>query len=62
MASWRVIDPSWLLAMSGPPAVIAIAAGVLFMLPSTAINFLTAWLLASFPIGVLIGHCALNDE
>jgi len=32
------------------------------MLPSELRIALTIWTLASFPIGVLFGHCVLNDD
>jgi hypothetical protein len=35
---------------------------LLVLLPHDVLAFLTAWVVASFPIGVLIGHCVLNEE
>lgn len=32
------------------------------VLPSELSNFLMAWIMASFPAGILLGHCALNDD
>ena len=32
---------------------------LLYLLPH---EMLTVWTLTSFPIGVLIGHCVLNEE
>lgn len=46
----------------GPPVTIAIAASFLHLLPAEVINVFTVWLLASFPIGMLIGHCMLDQE
>jgi hypothetical protein len=31
-------------------------------LPGQLLTILTAWILASFPIGVLFGHCVLSEE
>jgi hypothetical protein len=35
---------------------------MLRLLPSEVLTILMAWILASFPIGVLIGHCVLSEE
>jgi hypothetical protein len=35
---------------------------LLRLLPSEVLTILMAWILASFPIGVLIGHCVLSEE
>jgi hypothetical protein len=51
-----------LIAILGPPTLVAAALLVLHMLPSEVLTFLTGWTLASFPIGVLIGHCVLSEE
>ncbi len=62
MAIWRDIGPAGRLALVGSPAVIVLSACLLTVLPSDVIYVLAAWLLASFPIGVLIGHCALSED
>jgi len=55
-------EPTNLTAICGPPAVVVLTAVVLHLLPHAVLNILTAWILVSFPIGVLIGHCALSEE
>jgi hypothetical protein len=29
--------------------------------PAEILSFLTAWLVISIPVGILIGHCALGE-
>jgi hypothetical protein len=50
------------ISIIGPPLMAAVCAYLLHLLPSSVLIFLTAWTLVSFPIGVLIGHCALSEE
>ncbi len=54
--------PLGLIAIVGTPAVLAVSIVLLHLLPSEVLTILTAWILASFPIGVLIGHCVLSEE
>ncbi len=51
-----------LVSVLGPPAIVAITALLLAMMPSEVRIALTVWTLASFPIGVLFGHCVLSEE
>ncbi|MDB5404231.1 MAG: hypothetical protein QOF70_5803 [Acetobacteraceae bacterium] len=51
-----------LMTLLGPSAFVAVCVVVLHILPTQVLTFLTAWTLASFPIGVLIGHCVLSEE
>jgi hypothetical protein len=55
-------EPLGLGSILGPPAIVAITACLLLLLPSEVQVVLTVWTLASFPIGVLFGHCALSEE
>lgn len=55
-------DSHRVVSLLGPPTVVGIAALLLIMLPSELRIALTIWTLASFPIGVLFGHCVLNDD
>jgi hypothetical protein len=55
-------EPFGLTAILGPAALVATGIFVLQLLPAQILDVLTAWTLASFPIGVLIGHCALSEE
>jgi hypothetical protein len=55
-------EPLGLTAMLVTPALVAASIFVLHLLPSEVWTFLTVWILASFPIGVLVGHCALGEE
>jgi hypothetical protein len=45
-----------------PSLIVAITALVLVVMPSELRIALTVWTLASFPIGVLFGHCVLSEE
>ena len=51
-----------LASIIGPPAAIVAAALVLHLLPREVLAFLTAWILISLPVGVLIGHCVLSED
>ncbi len=51
-----------LRSILGPPVLVAFGVFLLHMLPSDVFTVLTAWVLGSFPIGVLMGHCALSEE
>jgi hypothetical protein len=55
-------EPLRLTAIFGTPALVAASIFALHLLPSEVLPFLIVWILASFPIGVLIGHCALSEE
>lgn len=61
----RVVNengPLWVTAILGTPALVAAGIFVLHMLAREVLTFLMVWILASFPIGVLVGHCALSEE
>ena len=45
-----------------PPVIVVTAAILLMLLPSEIRIALTVWTLMSLPIGVLVGHCVLNNE
>ena len=49
-------------AVIAPSAFVAIIAGLLSWLPSEIRVGLTVWILASLPIGALIGHCVLSEQ
>jgi hypothetical protein len=51
-----------LVSIFGPPAAIAVSVSLLCFLPSQVQVVLTVWTLASFPIGVLFGHCVLSED
>ena len=55
-------EPLGLTAILGTPALVAASIFLLHLLPGALLSLLTAWFLVSFPIGVLIGHCALGEE
>ncbi|MEA2737390.1 MAG: hypothetical protein QOH05_697 [Acetobacteraceae bacterium] len=59
---WRGDEPPRLMAILGPPTLVAGSVFLMHTLPSAVLTFLTVWTLASLPIGVLIGHCALGEE
>ncbi len=50
------------LGRLGPLILVAISALLLRLLPGEVMVFLSAWILVSFPVGVLIGHCVLNED
>jgi hypothetical protein len=51
----------WITAVV-PPAMVTSGVLLLSLLPGQMLVILVMWTLASFPIGILIGHCVLNDE
>jgi hypothetical protein len=59
---WSEDESPGLIAICGPPVIVAITVYLLHFLPNEVLTFLAAWTLASFPIGVLIGHCVLSEE
>ena len=50
------------LSILGPAAIVAATAVLLTLMPSELRVVLTVWTLASFPIGVLFGHCVLSED
>jgi hypothetical protein len=50
------------VAMLATLALLVISIVLLRLLPSQLLTILTAWIFASFPIGVLIGHCVLSEK
>jgi hypothetical protein len=50
------------LAFVGPPALVTAGVYLLHLLPNDVLIILAAWILGSVPLGVLIGHCVLNEE
>jgi hypothetical protein len=55
-------EPPGLIAILGPPTLAVASAILLHVMPSHLLTLLVAWILASFQVGVLIGHCVLNEE
>jgi hypothetical protein len=59
---WRHgVSPRSMTAI-GSSAMAAAGVSLIFLLPGDVITILTVWTLASLPIGILIGHCVLNEE
>ena len=56
------MEPRALASLVGPPVLIAIAALMVFALPTEVLMILLAWSVMSFPIGMLIGHCVLSEN
>jgi hypothetical protein len=54
--------PPELRSTGGLPAIIASIIFLPHLMPSGLLAGLILWTLASFPIGVLIGHCILSEE
>lgn len=46
----------------GPPVAAVLIVFFIYVLPREVVTVLIAWTLVSFPIGVLIGHCALSEQ
>jgi hypothetical protein len=46
----------------GPPVAAVLIVFFIYVLPREVVTVLVAWTLGSFPIGVLIGHCALSEQ
>ncbi|HEY0424290.1 MAG TPA: hypothetical protein VGC82_13295 [Rhodopila sp.] len=44
------------------PVIVACIIFLLHLMPGGLLAGLVLWTLASFPIGVLIGHCILSEE
>jgi len=54
--------PLGAIAMLGTLALVVISIFLLRVLPCPLLTILTAWILVSIPIGVLLGHCVLSEE
>lgn len=55
------------LGRGGPVALaavasIAVAASIALLMPATFGALLALWVAVSVPIGIAVGHCALNRE
>ena len=59
---WKEDETLGSIVMLSLPALVAVTVVLLYFMLSEVLTFLTAWILASFPIGVLVGHCALSEE
>jgi hypothetical protein len=55
-------DQQLRLGRLGPMTLVAASVLLLRFLPGEVTVFLSAWILASIPIGILIGHCVLNED
>nr|WP_294501477.1 hypothetical protein [uncultured Rhodopila sp.] len=58
----RKDDQSGLLAVTGLLGVAVVSFGAARLLPHEVASVLVAWILASLPIGMLFGHCALSED
>jgi hypothetical protein len=52
--------PSGLMVVAGCLGILSTAAWSIQALPFEVTAALTAWAVASFPIGIVIGNCVLN--
>lgn len=59
---WSEDEPPTLSGILGPPVLVGISALLTHFLPGEVLTFIAVWIAASFPIGMLIGHCALSEE
>jgi hypothetical protein len=55
-------DPAQSMTATARTAIVAAGVSLLFLLPIEVLTVLTVWTLASLPLGVLIGHCVLNEH
>ena len=53
---------SGLVAAAGFLGFLVAAVYAVQVLPGEVSSFLMAWIMSSFPIGILIGHCALSED
>jgi hypothetical protein len=51
-----------MLAVIGPPIVATVTAWFLSLLPRGVFDFAMIWVIASLPLAMLFGHCALSSE
>jgi hypothetical protein len=59
---WRHgVSPRSMISI-GSSAMAAAGVSLIFLLPGAVVTVLTVWTLASLPIGILIGHCVLNEN
>ncbi|WP_428530589.1 hypothetical protein [Rhodopila sp.] len=58
----QAIEPLKLAAMLSLTVVFAAGMFALRIVSTEVADVLTAWTLASFPIGVLVGHCVLREK
>ncbi len=58
----RVLTPSAMLAVIGPPIAATVTAWFLSFLPREVFDFAIIWVIASLPPAILFGHCALSSE
>lgn len=54
--------PPSVISIVGPPLAAVGGAFCLYLLSAEALEFLTAWIVLSFPVGMLVGHCALSEN
>lgn len=41
----------------GPPLIVGVTVGVVYVASNEILGLLAAWTLLSIPIGALVGHC-----
>ena len=58
---WRENELLGPILVLGLPTLMAVVVLLLYFLSSEVMTFLIVWILASFPIGLLIGHCVLSE-
>ncbi len=55
-------DQTGLPAVAGLLGVAVVSIWTARALPHDVLAFLMAWILASVPVGMLFGHCALSED
>ena len=61
-ARGQAVEPVRLTAMLSLPVVVVGGMFVLRIVSTEVADVLTVWTLASFPIGMLVGHCVLREK
>jgi hypothetical protein len=66
---WGVFDPMPLVEerpagplVIGGVCLVLLAAAIVLLMPTLVGAMLALWLLLSIPIGIAVGHCALNRD
>jgi hypothetical protein len=51
-----------IFGLIAPPAIVGLVAVAASVLPMEILDFLSAWIFLSCPIGIVIGHFALGED
>ena len=51
-----------IFSLVGPPVIVGLVAVAASILPVAVLDYLTAWIVLSCPIGIVVGHFALSED